>query len=94
MANNFLQNLLGRWFPKKPAPKPEPTPIPEPPVDDKPSPAYLRALWILRQIPVNKLFPVLVTAPVIAFLAVSGLVAWFVVMMSFSIRLLRMFTGI
>jgi hypothetical protein len=98
MANSFLPNVLGRLFPKKPkpepAPAPTPAPAPEPPVDDKPSPSYLRALWILRQIPVNKLFPALITAPVIAFLAISGIIAWVIVLFSFAIRLLRVFTGI
>lgn len=77
------------WTPKpKPAPVPEPAPTPPP----ASAPKYLRALWALKNIPVSKLFPLVFTVPVVVFLALSGLVAWLVVLASFVTHLFRALT--
>lgn len=75
------------WTPK-PAPAPEPAPKPAP----APSPKYLKALWALKNIPISKLFPLVFTVPVVVFLALSGLVAWLVVLASFVTHLFRALT--
>lgn len=69
------------WRPKKPddpAP-PTPAPVPEPRPDDPANPAraaWLKALYLLRQIDKQKLGAAVVTVPVIVFLALSGVVLW------------------
>jgi hypothetical protein len=67
------------WRPKNPdtpAPLP-PAPLPTP--DDVANPAraaWLKALYLLRQIDKQKLGVAVFTVPVIVFLALSGVVLW------------------
>lgn len=65
------------WKPKNPdVPSP---PLPAPPEPDDANPAraaWLRALYLLRQIDKNKLGAAFVTVPVIVFFVLSGVVLW------------------
>jgi hypothetical protein len=64
------------WRPKKPD---EPVQPVAPPLPDDPNPAraaWLKAMVLLRSIDKQKLGAALVTAPVIAFFAISGLFLW------------------
>lgn len=90
-----LLDRLRRLLPK-PAPTPTPpAPTPEPaPTPDAPPPSYLRAWLALRNIPVQKLGPLLVTVPVIVFLAISGAVAWLGVGLGLFVRILRVVSGL
>lgn len=77
-----------------PGKKPEPTPAPTPAPDEDEPVGYLRLLLLLRQIPFQKLGPVLVTVPVIVFLAISGAVAWLAVGVGLLVRILRFVAGV
>ena len=68
MPDDEKQTLLDRL--RKlltPGKNPAPGPSPEPTPDDEEPVGYLRLLLLLRQIPFQKLGPVLVTVPVIVF---------------------------
>jgi hypothetical protein len=74
------------WQPKpKPVPPPDVTP-------DKPAPQWLRAWLLFRKIPVQKLFPALTLTSFVVFLALSGLLAWIVVILAFAVQLFRVLT--
>lgn len=68
------------WFPWKPKKPDEPSPTPPAPApDDVANPAraaWLKALFLLRQIDKQKLGVAVVTIPVMVFLALSGVVLW------------------
>lgn len=72
-------------------PKPKPVPVPDV-TPDKPSPQWMRALLLLRKIPIQKLFPALTLTSLIVFLALSGLIAWIVVILAFAVQLFRVLT--
>ncbi|NDC55414.1 MAG: hypothetical protein EBZ69_01065 [Alphaproteobacteria bacterium] len=78
--------LLDAWrnlWKKKPTPLPAPTP-------DQPQPAgipWLRIGLILRAIPFKELKPVFFTVPALLFLAISGLIAWIVVVLRFAVNI-------
>jgi hypothetical protein len=73
-----------------PRPKPKPVPQPDPTPDNTVSPAkWLQAWALFRKIPVQELLPVFTLVPVLVFFAVSGLLAWTVVLLAFMARLLK-----
>lgn len=88
----LLDRLRKLLTPSKPAPTPEPAPAPSPKPDTQPS--YLKAWFALRSIPVQKLWPLFFTVPVIVFLTISGLVAWLAVGFGSVIRILRLISGL
>lgn len=70
--------------------KKKPTPIPAPTPPDQPQPAgipWLRIGFILRSIPFKDLKPVFFTVPALLFFAISGLIAWVVVVLRFAINI-------
>lgn len=77
-----------------PGKNPAPGPAPEPTPDDEEPVGYLRLLLLLRQIPFQKLGPVLVTVPVVVFLALSGAVAWLAVGLGLLVRIVRFVSGV
>jgi hypothetical protein len=90
MANHWLDRLnalLGRK--KDPAPiEPVPAPTPEPPK----APGtfdYLKAWQLLKKIPLQKLGSVVSLSAVIVFFALSGVIAWLVVLAKFALTLSR-----
>lgn len=89
-----LLDKLRNWVnPKKPDPVPEPTPTPEP---DKNPPGvvdYLKAWRLLKDIPFRRIWPALVSVPVIAFFAVSGLAAWLFFLFGFACRMIGLGAG-
>lgn len=67
------------WFPWKPKTPDAPIPPPGPAPDDTANPAraaWLKALFLLRQIDKQKLGAAVITIPVVVFLALSGVVLW------------------
>jgi len=84
----LIPSLIDSWsalWKKKPAPQPNPTP-------DSPEPAsggvpWLRVGLLLRSIPFKKLKPVFFTVPALLFFAISGLIAWIVVVLRFAINI-------
>jgi hypothetical protein len=69
---------------------PRPKPADEPVNDVRPL-TWLQAWQLFRKIPMQELFPLVFTVPVIVFLALSGLLAWVVVALSFMVRLMKVF---
>jgi len=55
---------------------------------------YVKAWTILRQIPIEKLGPVVALVPLIVFFAISGFIAWAAVLLGLFLRLVwLMFRG-
>lgn len=88
MANPWLDRLNELlWRKKKPTsvdPVPVPSPAPAPGAFD-----YLKAWRLLKAIPLQKLGRVVSLSAVIVFFAVSGVVAWLVVLAKFAFTLSR-----
>lgn len=84
MSEPETKNTL-RWpWPKKPDVSPAP-------VDEPVSPGmvnYIKALAVLRKIPIEKLGSLTVLIPLIVFLAVSGFIAWAAVLLGLFLRIL------
>lgn len=64
------------------------------PVDPKDAgtlglPKYLQAWNILRNIPIKKLFPAVLSVSTVVFFAISGLLAWLVLICSFVAKLFK-----
>jgi hypothetical protein len=75
-----MSNLLDRWRDLwKKNPKPDVKPAPEPPS----AATWVRIGLILRSIPFEKLAPLFISVPVIVFFAVSGFIAWLVLVVKF-----------
>lgn len=86
--NDFLNSTSWLW--KKKEPKEPETPKPEP---QKPTNvSWLRVGLILRSIPFQKLGPVFFTVPIVLFFAISGLIAWVMVMLRFAISVFKLWT--
>ena len=86
--NDFLNSTSWLW--KKKEPKEPETPKPEP---QKPTNvSWLRVGLILRAIPFQKLGPVFFTVPIVLFFAISGLIAWVMVMLRFAISVFKLWT--
>lgn len=85
-----LLDKLKNWLkPVTPAPTPEPAPTPNTPgLTD-----YVRAWRLLRDIPFRKIWPGLVSIPMIVFFAVSGIVAWLFFVLGFIVRLFQFGAG-
>lgn len=81
-----IVDKLNGWL--RPRPKPGPTPVPVP--AEKPSLGKYVQIWrLLQQIPVAKLFPAVVSVSGVVFLAISGLIAWLVVLAAFVFKLFK-----
>ncbi|NDD52622.1 hypothetical protein EBZ39_01870 [bacterium] len=81
-----------------PKPKPEPpVPVPEPPV---PAPDdgtlgitdYWKLWQHIKQIPIKKLFPAVTATSAVLFFAISGVLAWLVVLGAFIVNLFKLLT--
>lgn len=83
-----IGSLLDWWRKKKPD---DPAPAPQP---DAPPPRYLKVLMAMRNIPIQKLGPLLFTVPVLVFLAISGAVAWLAVGLGVVLRIARLVSGL
>jgi hypothetical protein len=96
----ILTKLINWWNPKpKPTPTPAPIPVPEPtPTPDIPpiTPSniqavnYIRALLILKQIPIKKLREEFLKLPLKKIAYTIGVVIWFIVTYSFITRFFGM----
>lgn len=77
---------LNDWWPKK-----TPDPSPASPEDDGTLglPKYLQAWRTLRDIPIKKLFPAVVSVSAVVFFAISGVLAWLVLICSFVVKLFK-----
>lgn len=86
-----ILDKLRTWLKPNPTPEPEPAPVPD---KDPPSLAdYMKAWRMLKDIPFRRIWPALVSVPVIVFFAVSGIAAWAFVLIGFALRLLRLSMG-
>lgn len=74
--SNPLEILNGLWKKKEEEKK-------DVPADNGRTP-WVRVGLILRSIPFRKLFPALLSVPVIVFLTISGLIAWLAVFARFA----------
>lgn len=74
------------WLKPKPAPE-----APKAPDNDGTLnlPGYLKLWSLLRTLPIKKLFPAVVSVSTVVFLAISGLIAWFVLLCSFVVKLFK-----
>lgn len=88
----ILDKLRKLFSPDK-TPDPEPTPTPVPDADPPSLGDYMKAWRMLKDIPFRRIWPALVSVPVIVFFAVSGLAAWVFVLLGFALRLLRLGMG-
>ena len=70
-------------WPFFPRPKPTPEPSPEPAPNDRDGVLWLKIGLLLRKIPVKRALAGLITVPVLLFFAVSGLIAWLVLVIKF-----------
>jgi hypothetical protein len=84
-------NWLDLWWRKNPKPAPAPnTPDATPDSGTLSGPQWLKAWAALRKIPIKQLFPAVTSVSVVVFLAISGLLAWVVVFLSFIVRLFKL----
>ena len=82
----IIDNLRNWLKPKPaPAPTPAPVPVPQPPTLAK----YLQAWQLLKNIQVHRLLPAALSVSAVVFLAISGFIAWLVVVCAFVIRLFK-----
>lgn len=86
-----LLDRLRNWI--KPDETPEPEPTPAPPREPTSLADYMRAWRMLKEIPLKRIWPALLSVPVIVFFAVSGMAAWLLVLAGFALRLLRLGLG-
>ena len=84
--SNIIDELGKLFKPKKPDVQPQPLPVPNF-VDKVP---YLRVLALLRDVNLKKLWPVFVSVPAIVFFAISGLLAWCVLVVKFVTGIFRL----
>lgn len=77
---------IDRLWPK---PKKDDTTPDTPPTDDSRVP-LLRVYAILKSIQFRKLLPVFVSIPAIVFLAISGFIAWLMVLAKFAVGIFNM----
>ena len=83
----LLDTLRDKLWPK-PVPGPAPLPTPNKPV----SPLdYVKAWQLFKSIPIHQLAPAVCSVSVVLFLAISGLLAWIVVILRFMFEILFMF---
>jgi hypothetical protein len=80
-------SLLDLWKRKTPDPNTPPAKPDDP--GTLAGPQWLKAWATLRQIPIKKLLPAVTSVGVVVFLALSGLLAWVVVVLSFIVRLFK-----
>lgn len=80
-------SLLDLWKRKTPEPAPTPAEPNEP--GTLSGPQWLKAWATLRKIPIKKMLPAITSVGVVVFLALSGLLAWVVVVLSFIVRLFK-----
>lgn len=89
MSDRPLRDWLNNWFkPKKPDPAPtpvEPDPTPGPTIPTEGKMRLLTLLWKLwnQRVELKKLWPALVSVPVLFFFVISGLVAWAALLLGF-----------
>lgn len=88
-----LLDKLKNWL--RPDKKPEPVPVPTPEPDKNPPGLsdYVKAWRLLKDIPFRRIWPVLVSVPVIVFFALSGVAAWVFFLTGFTLRLLGLGLG-
>lgn len=84
-----LLDRLNKWLKPKPVPapvpdKPEPEPTPHPRWTN-----YLQAWNMLRKIPFQKLTPALLSVSTVLFFAISGFVAWVVLICSWIVKTIK-----
>lgn len=82
---NLINKLNDLWK-KKPQPENPETPV----VDTPGNIPWLRVGVLLRSIPFQKLLPLFVTVPAIVFFAISGFVAWIMVVLKFALSVFNM----
>lgn len=80
-----LLNNLKNWLKPKPAPPLDSVPVPAAPNLAK----YLQIWQLLKKIPVQKMLPAVVSVSGVVFLAISGLIAWLVILCVFVLRLFK-----
>jgi hypothetical protein len=87
--NEQIRGWLDALKPKPPSPQPELKPNPAKSV------SVLYVLWNLwrQKLDPSMLTPILVAAPLLLFLAASGLLAWVALLFGFFWQFLRMVTG-
>lgn len=78
---------LDDWLRRKKQPDTDPV-VPEDAGTLK-LPKYLQAWNILRNIPIKKLFPAVLSVSTVVFFAISGLLAWLVLICSFVVKLFK-----
>jgi len=82
--NPILDRVTNWW---KKDPKPAPVPTPEPDVKAIP---WLRVGLILRSIPFSKLKPLFISVPAIVFFALSGVIAWVMLVLKFAVGIFKL----
>lgn len=66
---------------------------PDAPVDNTPGLAKYLQIWqLLSKIQVQKLWPAVLSVSGVVFFAISGLIAWVVIMMAFICKLFKILT--
>ena len=63
--------------------KPKPTDDKDPPAPAPESVPYMRVWLLLRKIDIKQLWPVIFSVPLLVFFALSGAIAWFVILIRF-----------
>ena len=93
----ILDKLKAWLTPKPPEPKPPPDVKPAPPKPERKNPGvtdYIRVWQLLNGAQLKNVWPALVTVPVIAFFALSGLVAWLVLFGGLILRFFSIGLGV
>lgn len=86
--NKLIEKLGGLW--KKPKP---PTPdTPAPPADTDNAIPWVRVGIILRSIPFKKLLPAFFAVPTLLFFAISGLIAWIMLVLRFAVNIFNLWS--
>jgi hypothetical protein len=89
---DVIKNIKS-WWPSKPNPVPA-SPVPPTTPAIKPSLRdYIRAWKVLKDTQFTKIWPALVSVPVILFFMVSGIAAWLFALAGFVLRFLRLGMG-
>lgn len=91
----MADNISKIWWPFRPKPvPPTPAPAPAPLPPQKPTLLdYARAWKILKETKLEKIWPALVSVPVLLFFTLSGIVAWLITLAGFVLRFLRLGLG-
>ena len=84
-----MSTLVDKWRDLWKKPKPQPTP--DVPADVTPIP-WVRVGLLLRSIPFQKLAPLFVSVPLIVFFALSGLLAWLLLLLRFAVNVFNVWT--